>query len=1219
MAGDDVTITIRADSGQAVRAMRDATGQLRDMRGRFASEGSIMSNAMRQVSASVGGVTGSLIPLASAAVPLAAALGPVAAKSAAAGVAVAAFGAAVAGQVSALSEASKAQETYTDAVAKHGRGSAQAAQAQRAVQQSLAGMPAATQRASVALTTLKDGFQDWSDSLASFTMAPVEKSFTVLGQVVPKLTGMAKGASTQLDRLVTVAGGAIATPGFDALTEKLTVFANEALRDAVDGVIHFMRVASEGNASGPLQSFIEYANANGPALRETLSSVGDAVSTLVEAAAEAGPGMLTLVNAAAQMVAALPPELVATVMQLAVALKLVTLAGAGVTAASTAIAALSTRIVALRAASTAAGGGLAGLGAAFATLGKAAKASVIVAGIAALVVAVNELSGIGKEAPPNVDRLTTSLGELGRTGMLSGEAARVLGDDFGKLHDVVSRVADPSVSESFANWGADISGGILRAGDSTEELIEKMDSVDEALTNLVRNGNADLAAAAIRRMTEGMSPEEIKEFNQELDNHKQALKDAQFEADIVADSMGIFGQAAQDTTAKLEAQKGAADGLRQSILALNEVNRSAYSAQISFEAGLDSLTESFQKHGATLNIDTEAGRANGQAMMQAAAAQDELIASGLAAGESLESMAGKSEKLRDTMMRLATDAFDGNIQKATEYVNTLLGVPNEIKTLIVAEQDEAIAGLQSVQAAIKETPGSKVVTVDTLNGAAIMALEAVGLKTKALPDGRTQVYTANGQALGSIDSVRKALEQLNGKRSNTYTTHTVTTHYRRTGSHGASLKYATGGKVIPGYADGGDVLQVAPEGLISGPGTGTSDSITAVFASGAVGRVSDTEFVVNARATRKHLPLLEAINEGRLGGYASGGQVEARKNLAGRMGISHFGRAAGYQTTTFERALGKPQDVGQLVSSLNELRGQIKGAFSGRSESGLLRSLDKAGRSLLAHEKRLTDVNKSLEKARTKLDGLRDSAKQLSSGIASKILGEANITSGGPRSLREITDDLTASRDKSQALSGALATLKKRGLDKNLLREIAEAGTEGGGLETAQSLMGASPASLKHLATLRSQIDKYAKASGATASDAMYGAGLRAAEGLVKGLTAKQDSIEAAMMKIAKSMEKSIKKALGIRSPSKVMEEVGQYTADGFAQGMSKNRSIRPAWQSMLNVPRTGTGSGRATGGGPVELVIHSGGSRMDDLLVEVLRKAVRVRGGNVQLVLGKG
>lgn len=42
-------------------------------------------------------------------------------------------------------------------------------------------------------------------------------------------------------------------------------------------------------------------------------------------------------------------------------------------------------------------------------------------------------------------------------------------------------------------------------------------------------------------------------------------------------------------------------------------------------------------------------------------------------------------------------------------------------------------------------------------------------------------------------------------------------------------------------------------------------------------------------------------------------------------------------------------------------------------------------------------------------------------------------------------------------------------------------------------------------------------------------------------------------------------------------------------------------------------------GGGRVVLELHSSGSAMDDFLVDLLRRAVRVRGGDVQIVLGQG
>lgn len=67
---------------------------------------------------------------------------------------------------------------------------------------------------------------------------------------------------------------------------------------------------------------------------------------------------------------------------------------------------------------------------------------------------------------------------------------------------------------------------------------------------------------------------------------------------------------------------------------------------------------------------------------------------------------------------------------------------------------------------------------------------------------------------------------------------------------------ALSGQAISGRATGG---------FISGPGSGTSDSILAL--------VSNGEYVVNAAATARNRPLLDAINGGSLPGFASGGIV----------------------------------------------------------------------------------------------------------------------------------------------------------------------------------------------------------------------------------------------------------------------------------------------------------------------------------------------------------
>jgi hypothetical protein len=70
----------------------------------------------------------------------------------------------------------------------------------------------------------------------------------------------------------------------------------------------------------------------------------------------------------------------------------------------------------------------------------------------------------------------------------------------------------------------------------------------------------------------------------------------------------------------------------------------------------------------------------------------------------------------------------------------------------------------------------------------------------------------------------------------------------------AAIAATTAGQVatiqsqeLPTFAEGG---------MVTGPGTGTSDSILA--------RLSNGEFIVNAKATQQNLPLLTALNEGKM-------------------------------------------------------------------------------------------------------------------------------------------------------------------------------------------------------------------------------------------------------------------------------------------------------------------------------------------------------------------
>ncbi len=145
----------------------------------------------------------------------------------------------------------------------------------------------------------------------------------------------------------------------------------------------------------------------------------------------------------------------------------------------------------------------------------------------------------------------------------------------------------------------------------------------------------------------------------------------------------------------------------------------------------------------------------------------------------------------------------------------------------------------------------------------------------------------------------------------------------------------------------------------------------------------------------------------------------------------------------------------------------------------------------------------------------------------------------------------------------------------------------------------------------------------------MYGAGIQAGQGLVRGLQREQAAIERQMLKIATGMQRAIRRALGIKSPSRVMAAIGKYIPRGLVAGIDGERGLVDRSMAGLVDPDaviTPAGAGSYGGGfssgsrgsaAPTVIEIRSDGSRRSDWLVEELRSSVQAKGGDVQLVLG--
>ncbi|MFH9248240.1 phage tail protein [Streptomyces lydicus] len=1229
------TRSLRADTDELGQSLRGLGGALGGMQGRVGTVRGAAGGAgdsMQNLRAAAISLAPALLPIAAAAVPIAANLG-------AAGAALAAFGVAIAGQLAEVKKASDAETKYNDAVRQHGAASKEAATAQQNYLSLVADMDPATRKAAAAFSVLKDQYKDWSKSLAGDTMPVATKGMAAFGALLPRLTPMVRGASTELDRLMTVLAGGVASGGFDHFMQSFTQFATGALQRGTDGLIHFMRVLQGGAGGGQLKEFLAYAKAVGPEVGQTLMNLGRALVHLVAAASNTGVGMLSIVNALAKLVNAVPSGALSGLLQLVITLKALRMAAAGLSAGRGAIVAFIAQLQSAQVAAGATSGGLAGLSAAFGALSRGAKAAVIGTGIGALLIALTSLSEMGKDIPPDVDKMTTSLGKLAQTGKVSGEAARVFGKDLGTLAESLRTLSRPSNFEKTDQFLTSLLGM-----DSTPVSRSKEDlkGLDDALASLVKGGKADIAKAALDRIAASMRKQGLTsgELKKQLDGYKSALADQAFEQKLAADAMGVFGDQAIAVQAKLNAQRQSADGLRQSIEALNDANRGALGGMIGFEASIDAAAKAAKENAGSLHMVNGALDLNSPKAQAAATALNDLASktkdaatSARESGQSWEQVNAIYARGRAQFIANAR-AMGLNKEQAQLLAEQIMNIPSGKQTKIKMDTEDAVSGLDSVISKLRATKG-KSVTVNALTEPAIKVLQSLGYKVTHLKNGRFSVTANSGPALRGIGAVQAARNALHDKSV------TLTTTIRRnfvevrtlkvTGPTGYPLWGNAAGGRVRGYADGGNV-QVAPEGLVHGPGSGTSDSIMALFASGARARISNTEFVVNAEATRKFLPLLEAINSGKIKGLASGGvtkaEREARNAATGDLTITHFGQMAGYQNTEIKNALASPESIGPLVSALNQWRGVIEKSTHGSQERGLLRMLDSYGRSLIKNERALAKVTDQLDKAKSKLSDLKSAASQLSDSVKSGVLSAAGIIKGGsagdgPVTVKSVMGGLIAGRDKAKAFSGALAGLKKKGLSSALLQQIAEAGIDGGGLETAGALMGASKSEISSMNKFQGQISKYAGAAGKTTSDAVYGASIKAAEKTVNGLQKSASRIEQAMTRAAAVIERSIKGALGIRGRATggIIGAAGGGPRSAWTLVGEQGPEIvdLPYGSRVRSNPDSRRMAGAAGGGGTVVLELHSGGARLDDLLVEILRKAVRVRGGDVQFVLGRG
>ncbi|MDX3064040.1 hypothetical protein PV518_17925, partial [Streptomyces sp. ND04-05B] len=1060
---------------------------------------------------------GTLISLAPAAIPMVASLAPIAPAVGAAAAASAVYAAALGPQVAAMSEAAEAEKKYADEVRKSGATSQAAIQAQVEYQRTIADMPAETRRASAGLSVLKDTYRDWSDDLAKDTMGPVIKGLGIFTALLPKTTGLAKSMGSQLDRTATILAGGMESPGFDRTVGKFERFADTTLRKVNDGLVNLMRTGDGGKVGGNAREFMEYARAQGPAVAETVGNVGRALMNVLQAGSEVGVGLLDVVNVLTGIVSAVPPGAIATMLQLALAIKAVQLAAVGMAAGRTAMAGFATQLLAMQGAAAAAPGRLSAVTAAIGALGRGAKLALAGTGIGLLLIAITELSARGKSAPPDVDRLTTSLGRLGETGKVTGEAAKAFGADLGGLADSLRVLARPSTTQAIEKSFSDFFG-YGEGGPDAKAAKEDIDAVDKALANLVSGGKGDLAAAAFDKTAaamrkQGMTTAELRALT---DDYKAALANQQFEQELAAQSMGLFGAQAQSVQAKLDAQKQSTDGLRQSIIALNEVNRQALDGRAGMEAAIDAAAKAATAHSdalritnGELNLNSEKARTAQAALTDLARKTEGNVTAARDSGKSWEYAKGQYDRGRAALIRSA-DAMGLTRAQAVTLAGQIMKTPNKTAYL-KGNLSDLQAKLADAKTRLAKAPSSK---------------------TAAIRGEISDLQRKIAQAKTAIGSVQ-------GK------TVSVMVQYRSSHSGGSDFLKSIGGYASGGKPKPGELAWVGEEGpeLVRFGGGGAE----------VYDHRSSMAMVSDASAAGRDAGL--GLQRGM--GVSTAGVEASGRALAGAIVAGVRDELQIASPSKKMQALMK--DVGKgIVTGLTGSKAQIKA-----TAKDLVKDIwaawkgtgSKKDSALVAMVNADTKKLQKLAAARDKVAATIAQAKKLQADITANArqgaelsnlgMADEEVTAGG------IQAGLQEKLTKINQFARYVQSLAKRGLSKSLLQQVLSMGPEQG-YAYASALAGSSAATLKAINSTQGKLNSASAQLGRTGADGMYDAGKQAGKGILTGLASQQAAIEKQMVKIAKAMEKAIKKALGIKSPSTVAAESGGFFTKGLGVGAIK-------------------------------------------------------------------
>lgn len=673
-------------------------------------------------------------------------------------------------------------------------------------------------------------------------------------------------------------------------------------------------------------------------------------------------------------------------------------------------------------------------------------------------------------------------------------------------------------------------------------------------------------------------------------NERESLRALEESFDAAAEAAEKNGKTLDVTTAKGRENQAALDTIAERTLSYMEAQRAAGASTAELAEGMAQGREGFIQAAIAMGVGEKA----------AAALADSV---GLIPGSvyiqfnsNTDSLAGKLTEIHE----LVQSTPDGSIT-IEENSPLVIGALRELGYVVTTLPDGTIkvseTGTDETGKKIDATAGKKrtsKINTEAITGAAESALKTVSRNRESLI-----IATA------STGGAESALAYLARGRVST-----ITVAYESTGRGGSGgITRASGGSVfgpgsetsdsIPAMLSNNEHVWSAREVRGAG-GHGQIERMRAMARAGTLpafktgGRVGWSQeqdrnlskWSASATADRKAAERRVKNEQKQYNAISSKKADSARKKAAKRQ-LDDAKRDLDQIKKIEDRAKDALRESKERTARLSDStfdlrrdlkRGDIVDSFTSGSglsvvdqmfEQSKNKDLSKTQRSrlrstaygmenqLIQLGKRSEKLTAQLDKATEARDRLLDAKNSAASGLRSEWSLESvmqwDTLKNGPLTAGDIKTQARAKASQYKTFAKKIDDLRKKGYSAAVIQDVIELGVNEG-TYAADALLGGSKTDMKDINSAYVQMDKYTNSTGKYLTDAMSKGGINAADALVKGLESKQKNVDAAFYSLGKQAEGAFKRALGIKSPSRVFMGAAEDTIDGGVAGLDQHK-----------------------------------------------------------------